>query len=143
MLSLTVRDLQMDTMPDERSILAMVIETGVEPDFFYTVVATIDGAVSVYFSNGGGTIGLGEREPVRTAAAELLDLAEHFAPHARHIDDAVVPEPGEVLFHFVTTGGLRSYAAQEQELGEDRDAFSPIFYASHDLLSRIREHSDA
>ena len=142
MLSLTVRDLKMECMPNGRSVLALAMETGVEPDFFYTVLATIDGAVSLYFSNGGGTIGLGEREPIRTAAAALLDFAEKFAPHAQMVADAQAPEPGETQFYFVTAEGLRRYAAQELDLGEDRDAFSPIFYTSHDLLSRIHEYSD-
>jgi hypothetical protein len=143
MLSLTLADLSPIEIPEERSILALAIDTGVEPDFFYTLVATIDGAVSLYFSSGGATIGLGEREPIRTLAAEVLLFAENFLLHARPVQNPEVPEPGEVIFHFVTRSGLRVYSAPEEDLGEERDNLSTLFLASHDLLSLVREYSDA
>lgn len=138
-LSLTLDDLRLQALPAGRSILAVLMETGVNGRRAYSLVAIADGTVSLYFSNGGGRIGAGEHEPVRTAAAAFLDLAQHFLPAAASCADTALPTDGNVKFFFVTTAGLLSYSAVEAELGEDRDRLTPLFYAGHAVLTEIRK----
>ena len=137
MLSLTLVDLGLTGLPEGRQVLGMLMETGVE-DAAYSLVSTADGAVSLYFSNGGGTIGAGEHETVRTAAAEFLDFGEHFLVHAAPASGTPLPEDGQVIFYFVTPRGVLYYSAAEVELGEERDPLTPLFFAAHAVISEVR-----
>ena len=105
MLALTLDGLNLAKLPEGRRIVAMLMETGID-DSAYSLLATVDGAVSLYFSNGGGIIGAGEHERPRTAAAAFLDLAEHFAARAVPASDTPLPEDRQVIFYFVTTEGV-------------------------------------
>ena len=55
-------------------VWGVVMETGY-PGVVATLVAVADGAVSLYFSNGGGIIGMGSQEGPQRAGRELLGLA--------------------------------------------------------------------
>ncbi len=61
-LRLTPADLGDDAR--EAPVLALVMETGY-PEGVATLVCVVDGSTNLYFSNGGGVIGAGERREVR------------------------------------------------------------------------------
>lgn len=124
-------------LPVDRRIIAMLMETGFE-HAAYSLVATLDGGVSLYFSSGGAIIGAGERERPRTAAAEFLDCAERFLVHASPVGETPWPAAGHVIFYFVTAQGVRRYTAPERELGEQRDLLAPLFHAGHAVIAEIR-----
>jgi len=141
MLSLTPADVHVG-LPAGRRLVGMVMETGIE-DAAYSLVAIADGTVSLYFSNGGGTIGAGQHETVRTAAAQFLDLAEQFVSRASTTSRTPLPGDGEVFFYFRTPDEVLRYAAEEIDRGEERDEFSPLFFAGHAVISEIREIQEA
>lgn len=50
-------------------------------EYTLTVVATDDGSASIYFSNGGGLMGGGQRhEAIRRAALEMIGVAGQSVP---------------------------------------------------------------
>ena len=49
------------------------------------------------------------------------------------------PADGETRFFFLTFDGIRSYAAREVELGEERDSLSPLFHAGHSVITAVRQ----
>ena len=60
-------DLGLKAPPDGPAVWGLVMETGY-PEAVMTLVALGDGTVSIYFSNGGGIIGLGEHPGPRQAS---------------------------------------------------------------------------
>jgi hypothetical protein len=103
-----------------------------------TVVAVADGTVSMYFSGGGGSIGIGPHEGPRKAAEALLREAPDALPLA--VKDAAHPFPqaGEVRFWFLTVAGPVTAAATEQELSHGTSKLARLHELLQDLLTQIR-----
>lgn len=121
-----------------KPILAVLMDTGIQKAA-YTLVTVADGTTSVYFSNGGGTIGAGEHESVRKASLKLVKMAEDFIPHMKKTDKFPIATPGETTFHVVTPDGVLSYTAKTEDLGEKRDKkMSDLFYQAHEVISQVR-----
>lgn len=120
-----------------KTVWAVLMETGHE-GAVVTVVAVAEGTASLYFSNGGGMIGLGEHEHVRTAALALVKGAEVQLEHMKRTGKFPVPMPGQTIFYVVTPEGVFTYSAKEDDLGNNRDKLSPLFYEGHELITQMR-----
>ncbi|HSB03275.1 MAG TPA: hypothetical protein VLE49_21680, partial [Anaerolineales bacterium] len=89
------------------------------------LVTIADGTVSLYFSDGGGMIGLGEYEPVRKASLDFLDLADQFLSTAARTTDYPLPSRGYTTFYFMTKSGVLFSTAKESDLGKNQLPLSP------------------
>jgi hypothetical protein len=103
-----------------------------------TIVATADGAVSMYLSNGGGVIGAGEHAAVRPAADRFRNVAADSRGLLQRTDEFPLPEPGQVRFHARMTDGAYSGSADEAAVRTGRHPLSPLYAAGQDLLTEIR-----
>ncbi len=136
LLRLTPVQLGDDAFADA-PILALLMETGYE-EALATLVAVVDGTTSLYFSNGGGFIGVGTHAAVAEASGRWLEKGQGFLPQLAAITDPPLPDAGLTQFVAVTREGLRGAVAPERELGEGRDALSPFFHAGQDVITQIR-----
>ena len=125
---------------DQSTVLAVLMETGY-PEAVATLVAIGDGTASLYFSNGGGIIGAGEHEPVRTVSAEFITFAQQYVSHSTLTDAFPLPQENHVRFYLVTRGGVYTFEAPENELGNERHPCSALFHKGHELITAIREHT--
>ena len=116
----------------------MVMETGMDGGY-YTLVVLADGTTSLYFSTGGGVIGAGEKPGVREASQQFIALGNRLLGSAQEAASLQPPAKGNTQFFFLTFDGVRSYAAPEVELGEERDRLSPLFHAGHAVIAAIRQ----
>jgi len=119
-------------------VWGVIMETGFDSGSF-SLVTLADGTASLYLSTGGGTIGAGEHEAVRTAVGHYLTGAQHFVVRARPVDKYPLPLNGNVTFYFLTFDGISAYSAAEDKLGNGDDDFSDLFYAAHTVITEIRE----
>jgi hypothetical protein len=119
-------------------VFGLVMETGFEEGLF-TLSVLADGTTSLYFSTGGGIIGAGEHDSVRKASGLLLSEAQDFYPKAQKVTTFPKPVQGEVIFYFLTFDGVRSYTALEDDLGNERDELSDLFFLAHNVITVIRE----
>jgi len=119
-------------------IWSILMETGY-PEAVATLLAAADGTTSLYFSNGGGIIGAGDHENVRAAATRFLALANENRALLTATRDHPMPGVGRVRFYARTFDGLLTGEADETDLGEERHALSPLFYAGHDVITAVRE----
>ena len=117
---------------------AVAVMEVVVTDTVATIVATADGAVSMYLSKGGGVIGAGEHAAVRPAADHFRNLAADSRGLLQGAEGFPLPETGQVRFHVRTTDGDYSGAADEVALRAGRHPLSPLYAAGQDLLSEIR-----
>lgn len=134
-LELTLEQLG-DTYAGE-PILALLMETGY-PEAVATLVAVVDGTTSLYFSNGGGIIGAGEHPTVADVSRRWLEAGPTVLPALAEVADPPLPETGMTQFVAVTPHDLRSAVAVEDDLGNNRHALSPFFYAAQDVITQIR-----
>jgi hypothetical protein len=124
------------TQPDE--VWGVLMETGY-PQAVATLVALADGTVSLYFSNGGGIIGLGPHPGPKQAAQSFLALSQQFSKLATKTTAYPLPKPTYTRFYLLTRTGVVTVEAREEDLGYGRHQFSPLFLKGHDLITEIRK----
>ena len=137
-LNLKPKDIGLSKENFPHPVFALVMETGF-PEGSFTLSVVADGSTSLYFSSGGGIIGGGEHENVRETSGYLLSGAQHFYKKAQKVTDFPRPEPGKVMFYFITFDGVRSYTAKEDDLGNDEDELSDLFFAAHNVITELRK----
>jgi hypothetical protein len=141
-LSLKAEGIGLNRAKFPKDVWGILLETGYETGAFSLVVLG-DGTASLYFSTGGGIIGAGQHDAVRTACANLLAGANQFVSAASPTTTFPLPAAGRVTFYFLSYSGVLSYSAQEIELGEGRDKLSALFHAGHEVIARMREIEQA
>jgi hypothetical protein len=125
----------LDPMSAPTEPWGVVMETGF-PEGYYTLVALADGNASIYLSSGGGSIGGGAHETIRKAAQAMVALAAEFQPRAATTNVFPPPKSGQTVFYILSDGGVFTESAPEEDLGEDRHAWSPLFYAGHEVIGQ-------
>ena len=120
-----------------KPVWAVLMETGHE-GAVATVVAVAEGTASIYFSNGGGMIGLGEHKNVRPAALSLVKAAEPQLKLMQKTEKFPIPKQGEIFFYVVTPKGIFTYSAKEDDLGNKKDKLFPLFYKGQELITQMR-----
>jgi hypothetical protein len=122
--------------PDE--VWGVLMETGY-PEAVATLVALADGTVSLYFSGGGGIIGLGPHPGPKQAAQSLLSLSQQFSKQAQKTTIYPLPKPTYTRFYLLTRTGVVTVEAKEEDLGYGRHPFSPLFLKGHELMTEVRK----
>jgi hypothetical protein len=136
-LNLKPKDIGLTKDNFPHPVYALLMETGF-PEGSYTLSSVADGSTSLYFSTGGGIIGGGEHENVRKASSHLLSGAQHYYEKAIKVTAFPKPTAGKVIFYFITFDGIRSYTALEDDLGNEKDELSQLFFAAHNVITELR-----
>ena len=123
------------------AVYGVVMDIGF-PEGWATIVAFTDGNASLYLSGGGGVIGGVGHDNVKTAAIQMVTLADQYVPLTTLATATPLPPTGEVTFNILTAKGIRTATAKEYDLGEERHALSPLFYAGQDVITQFRLVSD-
>jgi len=135
---LTTNPQELGLSESDGPVWGLLMETGYSEGSF-TLVALGDGAVSLYFANGGGMIGIGEHETPRKIASELLALAPKYLSETSITTNYPVPTDGLTLFYFLTFDGVRTVEGKEDGMGNNRHVLSPLFHKAHELIAAARE----
>ena len=118
-------------------VWGLLMETGY-PEAVVTLVTIADGTVSLYFSNGGGIIGVGQHDGPRNALNDLLSKAPQFLPQAKPTKDFPLPNVGHTRFYFMTFDGVFTADAIENDLGNNRTPLSPLFHKAQEVITQAR-----
>lgn len=119
-------------------VWGLLMETGY-PAGVATLVTFLDGTTSLYFSKGGGIIGVGEHAPVRAASATFLAVADAHLADFTSVSGTPLPAVGRVRFYVRVGERLLTADTDEQDLGYNRHALSPVFHAGHAVITAVRE----
>lgn len=141
--ALSLRPEQIGLGPESVApIHGVVMETGY-PAAVATFVCIADGTTSLYLSTGGGILGAGEHENVRSACLRMLAITNEYA--ADFLDACTPADPsfplpgeGEVVFHLLTRDGVYDAGGPELDLAEQRHPFSALFNNCHQVLGHVR-----
>ena len=123
--------------PTAGEIWGVVMETGY-PEAVVTLVALAEGTVSIYFSNGGGIIGLGTHSGPQRAGNEFIALAQKFSSYGTSTQEYPLPKVSNTRFYFFVGSDTITVEAKEDDLGNGRHQLSPLFHKGHELISEIR-----
>jgi hypothetical protein len=134
---LTTKPETVGLKPNAAEVWGIVMETGY-PEAVMTLVALADGTVSMYFSNGGGIIGLGPHPGPQKAGKALLSLAQQYSKLGAAVTNHSLPKPAHTRFYFLIGSGVTTVEAKEDDLGNERHQLSPLFHKGHELISEIR-----
>lgn len=135
MLGLSQADLP--ELPANAPVLGVVMETGY-PEAVATLVGLADGSTSLYFSNGGGTIGGGEHPQVAAATLRLVDVAARALDLLSPATEFPLPGDGVTQLTAVTPTGRVSATALEDDLGSGGHELSELFHAAQDVITQLR-----
>ncbi len=119
-------------------VYGVVMETNYNGDIV-TFISLADGSTSIYFSSGGGIIGLGEDEFTHMLSERLLGVANREYKKITPSDGISYPEVGNTAISLMTASGVLSVEDKEEEFGEGRHSFSNVFHCCHDIISHARE----
>jgi hypothetical protein len=104
-----------------------------------TITSFATGDASLYVSTGGGTIGSGQAsEEVANAAKQFVAASSAHVSAMSRATEQPLPGPGEVRFYVVSGEGIFTAQVPEEELGEGKNALSPLFFAGQNVLTQIR-----
>ena len=108
-----------------------------------TLVAILDGTVSMYLSSGGGIIGAGAHADVFAVARRFLTTVESHRVALGPTNDPPLPGAGGVRFIARTfEGTLASPEIPTEQVGEGQHALSPVFDVAQELIAVVRQASD-
>jgi len=102
-----------------------------------SVLGLADGTSSIYVSNGGGTIGMGDHDRVAAASKRWVGVAET-ASGLTETDDDPLPAEGVIRFNVLTTGRRLAGEAPEAELAEESHPLFPLYAAGQQVIAEIR-----
>ena len=106
-----------------------------------TLLAVVDGSVSLYIFTGGGILGAGGYPSVRRKAMEFLNTAEQYLEEFQKTSEYPLPGPGRTKFYPMTFSGTFTGDFDENALGEGRHKLSKLFYAGQDVLSDLQRQT--
>ncbi len=125
------------TQSEPNQVWGALMETGYAKAVS-TLVMLGDGTVSLYFSNGGGIIGLGQHEGPRNAGLAFLAAAPSFLQYAEPTGEYPLPQKSHTRFYLLTYEGIFTAEAPESDLGYGRHPLSPLFAKAQDVITQAR-----
>lgn len=135
---LTVKPEKLGLTPSSTNrVYGLLMETGYK-DAVITLVSLADGTVSLYFSNGGGFIGVGQHKGPRQTSDALLAASPDFLSQASLVQSFPLPSTGNTCFYFLTFDGIYSIEVKESDLGNNKLPLSPLFAKAQDVITQLR-----
>jgi len=122
---------------NDETVYGILMETGY-PKAIVSLVAFGEGSVSLYFSNGGGLIGIGQHEKANRLCLELIKSANSYLSLSSPTTKFDLPSEGQTVFYFLTYDGPKKYIEREEVLGNGKSDLSPLFYKAQELITEAR-----
>ena len=141
-LQVTAAELGIEPTEGSPQVLGLVMDM-TYPNGVATLVAFVDGTVSLYTSTGSGIIGGGSHPQVVTASRALLRIAEDHRSDFRPDTSDEPPPVGAVTIRVLTDHGRVAATEEEVVLGEGRSPLSPVFHAAHAVITEVRHIDEA
>jgi hypothetical protein len=108
------------------------------PSELATLLAIADGGTSLY-AGGGGFLGGHAVPAIREAGRRFLETADDFVNQFPLTTEHPTPQPGHVIFHILTTGGVRTSPEYDTAtLAPGEPGVSELFGAAQEVITQIR-----
>ena len=137
LLSAKPSDFGLSPTPTLPRVWAAMLELRIK-DAIASLVAVAEGSTSLYFSTGGGVIGGGEHEPVRSENRKFLELIEKTLEMFVPIDAPLPVLEGSVAFAVLTYDGLRGARDTEERMIKRQSPLWPAYYLGQEVITALR-----
>lgn len=105
-----------------------------------TIVAIADGSASVYYTNGGGSMGGGQAHAsIHDAALKTVEAAAAAQPSMQRTTQFPVAKRGQVTFYLVTDSGVYAATAAEEDLSSGRNPLSGLAAAAQSIQAEYKK----
>jgi hypothetical protein len=121
----------------ENQIYAVIMETGYK-DVALSLRCFADGTISIYYTSGGGMIGIGEHVDARKAGLSLVEESKKNFKKFELVKEFPLPKDGQTIFYLLTSDGVYSFIEKENTLGNNQSELSPFFYKAQDVITQAR-----
>ena len=144
-----LRQQVLDSKPDEnvkllmngKPIFAAIVDMAMEKAVA-TLACFIDGTTSLYFSNGGGQLGLGQaHEEVRNATFAFLQSSEQILDKMEIATDFSLPVNGNHIVYLVSENNIYKYEIDLDVIESASREIKFLFFLYQNVLDKIREAS--
>ncbi|QDT42343.1 hypothetical protein Pan241w_24260 [Gimesia alba] len=122
---------------NDHSVRCILMEMGLQ-EAVVSLLAHSDGTVSLYFSNGGGILGLGQQEGPHRVSQELLQMIPQFQSELDSTSDYSIPIPGRSKLYVFTCDQVLVLDTTEDDPKNDRLSQSPLYDKAQELIYEIR-----
>lgn len=126
------------TRENHGQIYGVFMETGLNTAA-YSVRCFKDGTISIYFTNGGGLIGIGEHEQARARGIELISFSENFKKRARKVTTRDLPSPGETFFYLLSFDGVYLLSVKTDDIEDENNELYPLYMKAQDVITEARK----
>lgn len=106
-----------------------------------TMTAFATGDASLYFSTGGGLIGLIGKADIAELARTTVEALRPLAPQLERSDSTDPPEPGDFCFYVLTPAGRRICRINASGTARRDSPEVALVGLSGALLTKIRENA--
>ena len=107
-----------------------------------TLITFRTGDASMYLSSGGGVIGGGQHEKVRTAVGNYLNTAEKYFNSASQIEHSKLPATNTLNFYFLTTEGRFLTTESMDNIENESSGIYELFIEANNVITELRIISD-
>ena len=144
-----LRQQVLDSKPDEnvkmlmdgKPIYAAIVDMDMDKAVA-TLACFIDGTTSLYFSNGGGQLGLGQaHEEVRNATVAFLRSSEQILDKMEIATDFSLPANNNHIVYLVSENSIYKYEIDLDMLESASREINFLFFLYQNVLNKIREVS--
>ena len=133
---LSLRPTSVGLRPEAGPLWGFVMDVVTSDSEWYALVVLADGTTSLYTSGLLGIIGGGGHETVRDAGRILWETAADHVDAFAETADTALPRPGTTALRLLTFDGQLAVAGAD--LGAGDHPASPVFFAAHEVLGRLR-----
>ena len=135
---------EMEGMSDMHPINAAVVDMDMG-SAVVSLVCVADGTVSLYFSNGGGQLGLGQAdENIRKAAIAFLSSADQVLGITDIMDameDFPLPRDGKHFVHLISPNCVYRKELDMKSINEEPRESQFLNFLYQNVLAKIGEHN--
>lgn len=117
-------------------VWGVMMELG-EPEVVVSLVALVDGSVSIYLSDGAGVIGCGLHPDVGKAASRMLQVAGQVVSFCAPAVHQPMPDEQRVRFYLLTRDGILGGEASRDELDDGALELAELYYAGHTVIGMV------
>ena len=124
-------------MKGDMEIYGIIMDWNLE-DVAATLTAFKSGESSLYLSRGGGVLGGGEHQNVRTAVYKYIKLGEEYLDKSIKTEETPLPESDIVNFYFLTKSGKYLKKEKMPDLKNQVSEWYLLFEEANQVLTQLR-----
>ena len=136
-LTLNPRDIGLTRSNLKSNVWGFLMEQGYEKNSIM-LVSLADGATSLYFSSGGGYIGLGEHEPFKSMSKEMVEAASKCMDKSISATSYPLPANNQVFLYFLTLDGVLKYTSTGKEIMGEKGCVKDMYMRTQLIIREIR-----